>query len=843
MRRRIRYSLILAALMAFPLWGDSVRRTYVVELDGEPMGALARPEMAVTAEARAHRAVLLRQKTALGSLLAAVGAKVVAPLDNALNGLIVSIEEDRVAALRRVPGVRAVYTDCEAIPASDKAMEMNGIPEAWRWLGGRELAGEGVKIAIIDSGIVADHPAFQDMGMKAPPGFPRANTPANLALTNGKVIVARHHTPLASGREPLATETVADATGHGTALAAVAAGTPHQAPYGFLSGIAPKAWLGIYSAASGISIVKSLDAAMEDGMDIVNLSFMFTNGPVEDARSALRAAVDRATRAGMIVVTPTGPLGPQRGTLMDPPLSPDVVTVGGTPNSRLFAGAVRYGAGTAVQAFAGSNRWFTGSLDLPDQVAGNGFDLTAVDATGSACQALPAGSVAGFVVVANYAGCTPEVKLKNLEAAGARGAIFYTANAATAPARFLSGTAALGGVVVGFQDGRALLDAIAKGPVALTVQFDGVAYPLATNMVASDSGRGPTFDHRIKPDLVAVGDPRYVPGQKTNASGMFYSTSGYGTRYPTVTPSFATATVAGALAALMSKRPGLTSDQYRSLIINTASPLIQADGNVARVMDAGAGELNVAAALKSTLAVYPYSLSFGVAAGTISQHRGLSLANLGTAAETYTLRAVSFDGAPALKILDMPSMCPLGDAACVARGTETLTVTVEAGRSATVYPRWHATGLAPGEYQGMILIEGTAGHGVVSVVPYWLGVPSGVPAAVRSHISALLADGMPFAEYYNEPAASAMYPGTEGWLFYLVTDSVGIAIQDAAQLQFQGTVVAGGGRIGAPTPVPGSLGAIRIPVALGPSPGVNTFRFQFGAVAPVTFTVTAVARP
>jgi hypothetical protein len=105
----------------------------------------------------------------------------------------------------------------------------------------------------------------------------------------------------------------------------------------------------------------------------------------------------------------------------------------------------------------------------------------------------------------------------------------------------------------------------------------------------------------------------------------------------------------------------------------------------------------------------------------------------------------------------------------------------------------------------------------VSVVPYWLGVPSGVPAAVRSHISALLADGMPFAEYYNEPAASAMYPGTEGWLFYLVTDSVGIAIQDAAQLQFQGTVVAGGGRIGAPTPVPGSLGAIRIPVALGPA--------------------------
>lgn len=88
-----------------------------------------------------------------------------------------------------------------------------------------------------------------------------------------------------------------------------------------------------------------------------------------------------------------------------------------------------------------------------------------------------------------------------------------------------------------------------------------------------------------------------------------------------------------------------------------------------------------------------------------------------------------------------------------------------------------------------------------------------------------------------------MYPGTEGWLFYLVTDSAGITITDPAQLQFQGTVVAGGGRIGAPSPVPGSLGAIRIPVTLGPAPGTNTFRFQFGTLAPVSFTVNAVARP
>jgi hypothetical protein len=31
---------------------------------------------------------------------------------------------------------------------------------------------------------------------------------------------------------------------------------------------------------------------------------------------------------------------------------------------------------------------------------------------------------------------------------------------------------------------------------------------------------------------------------------------------------------------------------------------------------------------------------------------------------------------------------------------------------------------------------------------------------------------------YNEPAANATFRGTEGWLFYVVTDAVGLAITD-----------------------------------------------------------------
>lgn len=839
----LRTTFLIPVLAVAPAWGEAARRTYLVELEGEPMAALARPSAIRTPQARARQTSLRWQRTAVAEALTARDAQVLTTLENVLNAVIVSVPENRAAALREIPGVRGVYADCEIQFASDKAMEMNGIAEAWMALGGRDTVGAGVKVAILDSGIVADHPAFQDKSMKAPQGYPRFFPAANEPHTSGKIIVARQYASLLAFRDPLPTDTVADMTGHGTAVASIIAGVPHQTPYGMMSGIAPKAWLGVYVVTGGTSITKALDDAVADGMDIANMSFMFVNGPVEDVRSALRAAVDRARQAGLILVTPTGPLGPQRATLMDPPISPDVLTVGGTPNSRLYAGAITFGGGAARQAFASSNHWFMGSLENPDRVAGPAADIVALDGTGNACTALPANSLTGRIAVAGFAGCTPEVKLKNLEAAGAMAAIFYTANAATAPARFLSGTAALGGVVVGFNDGRALRDAIAQGPVNLNVQFDGVEYPLETNLVAPYSGRGPTFDHRIKPDLVAVGDPRYVAAQKTTPAGALYSPSGYGTRIGTQTVSFAVATVSGALAALMSKRPGLTESQYRSLIVNSAKPLAQADGQIARVVEGGAGELNLIASLRNTLAVYPTSLSFGITAQNVSQHRALALTNLGAATETYTLRTVPFDWAPPLKLMTIPSTCRVTDQACIDMGSDTLTVTVEPGKTETIYPRWFAINLPPDEYQGIITITGTEGHGVTTVVPYWLGVPSGVPATARQYVTGFLADPTPYSEYWGEPMANLTFPGTEGYLFFLVTDKIGIAINDPAQLQFRGEVVAGNGIIGTPAPIPGSWGAVHVPVRLGPAPGVNTFRVQFGSTPPITVSVTSVARP
>lgn len=69
-------------------------------------------------------------------------------------------------------------------------MILHKVTEAWNQIGS-EHAGEGVKIAIIDSGIDSGHIGFQDSSTVPPDTFPRVNNDFDLAYTKGKIIVAR----------------------------------------------------------------------------------------------------------------------------------------------------------------------------------------------------------------------------------------------------------------------------------------------------------------------------------------------------------------------------------------------------------------------------------------------------------------------------------------------------------------------------------------------------------------------------------------------------------------------------------------------------------------------------
>ena len=329
-------------------------------------------------------------------------------------------------------------------------------------------------------------------------------------------------------------------------------------------------------------------------------------------------------------------------------------------------------------------------------------------------------------------------------------------------------------------------------------------------MLASFTSKGPNFDYTIKPDLVAVGTDVYTAVQNVDPTGEVYNSSGYLAVSGT---SFSSPLTAGAAALLRGARPGLTTDEYRSLLINSATPLIRDNGWVERVQQAGTGVLNVDAALQSNIVAFPTSLTYGLGNGTLGgadtlDLNQLTLTNVGATADTFHLSAAAFDYAPPLQFSIISSD---------ENPTNTIDVTLNPGQSKTVYAFWTANGLVPGEYQGDIVVQSKNSY---ALVPYWYGVPTGVPADT----------------FYMFTPPTQAQAGTTQVAYVRVIDSIGYAILDTAGLGFRGTATGGGSVSLLAQPYFPNIWEIDFKLAS--KPGTNTYTVTFGKLAPVQFIIT-----
>src|SRR5262249_3800741 len=192
---------------------------------------------------------------------------VLASFETVLNAVVVAMPDAQASRLAVISGVARVHPVRLVKPYLDHALTLHKVPDAWAAIGGPSNAGAGVKIAIIDSGIAQDHPAFQVSSLPVPAGFPLANSPRDLAYTNNKVIVARNYVALSTPQ---------DAFGHGTAVAMEAAGGTANGPLGAITGVAPRAWLGNYKVYQNEdpfgedTVLRAIEDAVNDGMDVIN---------------------------------------------------------------------------------------------------------------------------------------------------------------------------------------------------------------------------------------------------------------------------------------------------------------------------------------------------------------------------------------------------------------------------------------------------------------------------------------------------------------------------------------------------------------------------------------------
>lgn len=266
---------ILVWLLASPvLVAQVVPGRYIVELAAPPAAARVAGKQSWRVEAQAGQQQVRRA-------LEARRARVTDAVTTVANALLVEAPPEAAADLAATPGVARVYPVYLLRRDVDRALRLHRVWEAFQDMGA-ESAGAGVKIAVIDTGIDTEHPAFHDPELAAPPDFPRAGEESDLAFTNSKVIVARSYARLLDNPE----ETARDCDGHGTAVAMAAAGVAHRGLLGPISGVAPKAYLGNYKVFAAQSeftgsdvVLKALDDAVADGMDVINLSLSSAAAP------------------------------------------------------------------------------------------------------------------------------------------------------------------------------------------------------------------------------------------------------------------------------------------------------------------------------------------------------------------------------------------------------------------------------------------------------------------------------------------------------------------------------------------------------------------------------------
>ncbi len=557
-------SAVLVLLFGLAAFGQLVPNRYTLLLEDPPVAArLARRAEMQSAAAIGFRQEVERRQAAIIGELRARRIHVTGSVSTLLNAVFVTASPDRVAELRGIPGVSAVRPMRRFKPLLNRAVQLMNAPAAWALLGGMEKAGQGVKIAILDSGIDQNHPAFQDPSLPMPAGFPKCTEghPEDCAFTNNKVIVARSYVRdiaqayVTDPRNPAAQSipddySPRDREGHGTAVASAAAGYTNTGTVTF-TGMAPKAYLGNYKLTGSPLVndgptdevmIRVVEDAFRDGMDIASLSWggpalsgaldtgAQCGAPTGAACDPVAMAYEAAARAGMAVIAAAGNEGeaayfnggqyPNFNSIASPATAPSVITVGATTNSHVMTPSVSVEGPNAPAGLKGMPAQVTDALPSPSYYGANSaplVDVAQLGDDGRACAPLPAASLDGRFALIQAGGCGMKTKGGNAQAAGAVGAVIYVDGGV--PRFPVVGLDFVGPVVViSNPDGAALKDYIAANPGPLvTIDAAGVETdlggyvqtlglsPAASNQLASYSSAGPAPDGSIKPDLAATG--------------------------------------------------------------------------------------------------------------------------------------------------------------------------------------------------------------------------------------------------------------------------------------------------------------------------------------------------
>lgn len=651
------------------------------------------------------------------------GAEVNRGYQVVLNAVAVRLPNSDLATLQILSsllGVKRISSQQIYTVTLDYSLPLIKAPALWDQLGGRADAGQGVKVADIDTGIDPTHPMFSGNGWSYPSTgtWPKGYCAEVAGFCNGKIIGARFYPPtfdVNTGEEL----TPRDVTGHGSHTAGIAAGNIVESEYGtstpIISGVAPGAWLLVYkglfktqdgttASGSNIMLAGAVEDAILDGADVINNSWGST--PLsKDSNDPLVRAYEAAVDAGLVVVFSEGNSGPGYNTSGSPGGESDkFVAVGASTTERAYYNTVKVTAPTPVspnlQSFQGNQ---FADIDPSAFPTGNIGPLPYVptDLLGIPIADTEPYSTTGWIALIPRGTYNFSDKLDNAILYGASAVVMYTDSARTWKGGFTATERPIYTVMISYALGVEAINWWTAHPT--TAQME-IGYPVSAwvtetpDVIADFSSRGPSIELSIKPDVAAPG----VSILSAYWDGTYQVLGGTSMAAPHVT---------GAAALLLELHPDWTPAQVKSALMSTASQTILDVDEVttADVMTQGAGRIDLSKVGDPGLTFDKPSHSFGMLPQGSSDSVVITASDVAGMDETYSVNVVETVGETG-----MVTFTTFTDSLdMMAGGTEAFTFTVTVGDLAT-----------PQDLEGNIVISGTE-H--MAHIPYWVRV---IPASV-----------------------------------------------------------------------------------------------------------------
>jgi subtilisin family serine protease len=613
---------------------------YIVTLTGKPIATYngdvkglraTRPSKGervdvTSGNAKRYRAYLKKQQT---NAAARVGAKPLKHYAVSLNGFTTTLTPDQARTLQGAPGVLSVTQDRPRKLVDNKKpidfLKLPGSNGVWSALGGKQRAGRGVVVGVLDSGYWPESKSFggEALGTTAPgPSDPfrpyrsgnnivmrkadggkfTGTCQAGDSFTgdecNTKVIGARYFATTYESQTPPSQRTdflsPRDGAGHGTHVASTAAGNAGISAsiaghsFGKISGVAPAAKLAIYKVGftsatnpePAIYIgdaLAAIDAAISDGVDVINYSVSSSDAVDDPVDRAFLSAAS----AGIFVSTAAGNEGPGSATLNH--VTPWLTTVAASTVAP-YAGTVVLGNGKKYAGSSTSVFAKVGPAKLVTARSVKRASAAGADAAVCAPNTLSSTKAAGKIVVCNRGGPTRVEKSAEVKRVRGKGMVLVnlTDNSTDGD------THAVPTVHLNVPFGPAVKTYAEKAGATATFRRGNLSSkPTRYPQVAGFSSRGPsigTGGDLLKPDIAAPGVSilaAVAPPSNQNRKFDFYS----GT-------SMAAPHVAGIAALFFSVHPKWSPMAVKSAMMTTAARVKGANGKLSRdYLAQGAGNV------------------------------------------------------------------------------------------------------------------------------------------------------------------------------------------------------------------------------------------------------------